>query len=502
VTGKDGSDKHRRAVLAERLRAEGMTSVELAAEFRRRYRVNARVAFRMAYGWSQREVADRWNDRWPDDSKTLKNISYWELWPGGTGHAPTFAHLDKLAQLYRCSIGDLLADLSDYRDDDGPHRPAAAAGAPPLGAVDLDELARVILMWIQRGADAMSRRELLAKLSAACAVTAAAPLFDALTPDEYEHVAQERADFDEPTLRYCEAMTNNLRRQGDALGPRFTLHSAVGHRLVAERLAKTAPSRFQQRATSAYAELSQLLGWVCFNLGDYRGAQRCYDEARAAAHDAGNVELVTYVLCTMSHLATWQGAPRVGIDHAAAATAWARNASPVAQAYAADVSVRAYAADDQAGVCRQLLDREYATLQAGRPDRPVPSWWYFYDESFFWRTTGECELKFHRPEAAMHALDKSVTLVDPANRHNYTFRQLFRAEAHIQQGAVGEAVGIMGEVARLASLNVSARIGRRLDDLRDLLAPWDRTGTVRELDTRLAAYRSASGTGKSRTNRT
>jgi hypothetical protein len=46
----------------------------------------------------------------------------------------------------------------------------------------------------------------------------------------------------------------------------------------------------------------------------------------SAAHDAQNVELVAYILCTMSHLATWQGKPRVGIDHAVAAAVWAEQA--------------------------------------------------------------------------------------------------------------------------------------------------------------------------------
>lgn len=74
---------------------------------------------------------------------------------------------------------------------------------------------------------------------------------------------------------------------------------------------------------SAYAELTQLVGWLSFNMGDCPSAQHYYDDARSAAHDVQNVELVAYTLCTMSQLATWQGKPRVGIDHAVAAAVWA-----------------------------------------------------------------------------------------------------------------------------------------------------------------------------------
>lgn len=43
--------------LAGELRAAGRTWAEVAALFRVRYRLNARVALRLAHGWSQREVS-------------------------------------------------------------------------------------------------------------------------------------------------------------------------------------------------------------------------------------------------------------------------------------------------------------------------------------------------------------------------------------------------------------------------------------------------------------
>jgi tetratricopeptide (TPR) repeat protein len=544
------SQKQERGHLSRLLRAQGKSWVEIAAVFRQRYRINPRLAFRLVHGWSQRDVAELWNQRWPDELKTFKNVSAWELWPGGTGHAPSFDSLGKLAQLYQCSVSDLLADLPDHSgDDDLPVSVAIGAAGTLTGepvelchpedvlleflracdaasqtglvgsevltgftslahrpqAVDFDELAQVIAMWIRHRTPSISRREMLTGLSAALTVVAAAPLYEVLPPDEQrqvERIVQDPAGFDEPTLRYCEGMVHNLRRQGDVLGPQRTLHSAVGHRQVADRLARTAPAKLRQRAVSAYAELTQFIGWLCFNMGDYRSAERYYDEARSAAHEAENVELVTYVLCAMSQLATWRGEPRVGIDYAAAAAVWARNASPLAQAYAADVAVRAYVADDQPDKCRESLDGEYATLKASS-DTPVPAWWYFYDESFYWGTEAECALKLHRPEAALQALDRSLALVDPANLHNYAFRQLFCAEARIQQGAVDQAADILGEVARLTTMNSTERIVQRLGDLRGALAPWERTQPVRQLDDRLALYRPlGSGIGSGRTNRT
>jgi transcriptional regulator with XRE-family HTH domain len=104
------------------LRQRGSSYVEVAEALRRQFALSARAAFRVAHGWSQREAAEEWSQLWPDDPKTAKNISYWELWPGKTGHAPSLDVIEKLAELYQCSVADLLADRGNYRDLDSAHR--------------------------------------------------------------------------------------------------------------------------------------------------------------------------------------------------------------------------------------------------------------------------------------------------------------------------------------------------------------------------------------------
>jgi hypothetical protein len=205
----------------------------------------------------------------------------------------------------------------------------------------------------------------------------------------------------------------------------------------------------------------------------------------------------------MSHLATWRGQPRVGLDHAVAAAMWAKQtASSHARAYAADVAVRAYVADGRLGKCREALDREHAALAAVLPSEPISSWWYFYDESFYWRTAAECALKLGQPEVAMQATTKSLHLVDPANLHNYTFRLLMRADALIRQAAIPEATTILGDVTQLTAISPSKRITERVNQVRRSLVPWEQSPPVRELDDRLAAYRRASANGSGNTNRT
>jgi hypothetical protein len=121
------SQKQEREQVARTLRAQGRSWVEIAEVFRRRYRLNARVAFRLAHGWSQRQAADEWNRHWPDDLKIFKNFSYWELWPATTGHEPSLEVLIRLARLYSCKVSDLLVDLPDYRATDRASEATASA---------------------------------------------------------------------------------------------------------------------------------------------------------------------------------------------------------------------------------------------------------------------------------------------------------------------------------------------------------------------------------------
>jgi hypothetical protein len=119
MTEASAGSRQAQVALAVELRKSGQSWVSVAAALRERFGLNARTAMRVAHAWSQNDVSTEWSARWPDDVKTFKNISSWERWPE-TGHAPSLDVLSRLAELYSCSLSDLVADLADFRASDVP----------------------------------------------------------------------------------------------------------------------------------------------------------------------------------------------------------------------------------------------------------------------------------------------------------------------------------------------------------------------------------------------
>lgn len=510
------------------MRQQGRTWAEIGAAFQVAYRVNPRVALRQAHGWSQPQAAERWTQLWPEDPKTFKNFSYWEQWPGQTGHSPSLDTLDRLARLYECKVTDLLTDCRDYgaravpvaglqvRDRvpgiGMPGYPAAPAFAEPKPAESVGDNPDLSTSTLQaalemiRQAEAsdldqrgvgpdeparrLRRRTLLLEASSALAVVAAAPVLE--VPRISASARARRSQTDVAIVNYTGEVAAGLRRLGGAVGPRITLQPAMALRSAMAALARNMPEIVTSQALTAYGDLTQLIGWLMFNLGDHKAARYYYEDARAAAYRAANDDLVAYTLAAASQLAAVRQRPRHAVDHAQAALQAAKaSGSPYAVAYAADVTARAYAAAGQVGRCKGALDKEREALELISEDTPRSPWWYFYDRSFYWGTESECALRLNMPVDASDAARRSLGLLTPLNLHNSALTLAFRAEALIKQREIDEACVMLADSARLTTLNSSRRIARRVDLLRRQLQVADDSPAVRDLDEKLEEYRRA-----------
>lgn len=222
---------------------------------------------------------------------------------------------------------------------------------------------------------------------------------------------------------------------------------------------------------------TRVAGWLSFDLGDHKGAWLYYEQARSAAHDARDSALAAQVLCNMSHLATWQGAPRTGIDHAVAAQGWAERTGDLPlKAYAHQVAARAYAADGQVGALKEL-DRAEAFIGAASPSAEFVV--HFNDSAQLASDRAGCLLSLGDATQAVSAASHALAQYDQSFVRNRAFAMLMLGRAYLRGHELAEAAAVIGGAVDLAMQNRSPRLVSRLQQGLAEFAPWNDAREVR-----------------------
>ncbi|GII60568.1 hypothetical protein Skr01_06530 [Sphaerisporangium krabiense] len=510
------------------LRERGATWVEIAQEYRRRYRLNARQAFREAHRLTQERVVEQWKSLWPSEPFSVRKLGSWEAWPAVTGNEPPVAGLNRLARIYGCRACDLV-DGEDHTGSDPnanvPRRrdipavspiftltfsdiadilptqsfPGPASPGEPRDR-EFEQLVHAFTDW----ATQMNRRDVLALIGAAATSAYASPLFDRLDIEEARRVTMAVTDpsrVDDATVEHIEAVLRRCMRQEDLLGPQATVATVLAQQtLVMSLLSAGVADHMRAKVLSLLADVRRCTGWMLFNLNDFRGADHYYAQARDAAHQADDDAMCGMVLANWSQLATWRGDPRLGVEHALGALAWGRRAgSKLLTAYACDVGARAYAAvvrrsakaerrKDHTRCFRSVdqAERELHGADAGDPGaRLVP----FYGQGQYLSTKTGCLLDTGDPVKALEVAAGAAAGIDPTFVRNVAYIRLKTAQAHLDLRDIEQACEELGQAAGLARRNTSPRLARSVVETREKLGPWQRTRSVAALDERLHAAR-------------
>jgi tetratricopeptide (TPR) repeat protein len=294
---------------------------------------------------------------------------------------------------------------------------------------------------------------------------------------------------DGAVISHIEAVLWRCMRQDDALGPQAALDTTLAQRNLVRGLLPDTPDDLRDRLRSLYANLSRFAGWLSFDLGNYDAASHYYETARESAHEAHNTELGAFVLCNLSHLATWRKLPRTGIDHALAAIGWANQTDDARlQAYAYDVAARAYAMDRQDRTTHRAI--EQAQTAFATADDRTDTYAYFLSAGQLASTESVCYLQLGQADQGVEAARRSLTGIDGSFVRNLalTSLQLGMCHLHREKPDVERGAAAIADAVRLAAHNRSSRLVERLQSGWRELAPWQAEPAVKAVGDQMALY--------------
>lgn len=482
VVSKPLSRRRERAQLTELLRTQGMSWVEMADVLGSRYQVNARVALRLAHGWSQRQAAEAWNHRWPNDLKTAKNFSYWETWPI-SGHAPSLVTLDKLAQLYECSVADLLVDVSDYRHLDDARGFEAGTSRRDTGGRGDHEGASPTLDDVRDLWDRLlRRRDFLAGAGASAAAT--------LLGGQVSNLGRSAPAID-AAIEGQAALTANYWHLEGLLGPKTVFAQALDHhRLLTSWLRQAGDDEAWQQVAELAANAGVLLGWLHFDLEQYDQAAVVYRRTLDIADELSDVDLQAFLTGRMSrtlsecerHTEALVFAELAGRVGSSGATPAVRSWLSATRAY-----VHACLGDERAS--RADLDRAYDLLDEADGD-PPPTYIAFYGKPNLHKWAGHTLLRLaeHRaaaPREGRSVIDQALAMWPSSGVRESGEVLVAGASARLAEREIDEAVRLTSRAYDIAAHTGSPRVLRHVTSLRQRMTPYRQTRAVRALDEHL-----------------
>ncbi|MFD4319014.1 sporulation protein [Streptomyces sp. NPDC058548] len=223
---------------------------------------------------------------------------------------------------------------------------------------------------------------------------------------------------------------------------------------------------------SATAELSRVVGWSAFDIGQHEAAQRHFVQALRLARAAGDVQAGCYVLTTMSLQTTLRGYPQQAADMAEGAYERAKTvAAPRVLAFAKLAEARAHGRTGDAKAAGAALALSESLLGAVRPDSD-PEWLSYFTHARLSADATEIHRDLGQPHAAFAWNAQADAMPSDRFTRAVGIRLAVLAGSHLQDKDLDQSLAVGTRALAVLRTVSSTRAHGYLRDFTAALEPW------------------------------
>ncbi|MFF9022725.1 transcriptional repressor NsdA [Streptomyces eurythermus] len=279
----------------------------------------------------------------------------------------------------------------------------------------------------------------------------------------------------QPELELLESTTRMFRKWDAQCGGGLRRKAVVGQlHEVTDLLQEPQPEATTRKLFQVAAELSQLAGWMSYDVGLQPTAQKYFVLALHAAKEAGDKPLGSYILSSMSRQMIHLGRPDDALELIHLAQYGSRDcAGPRTQAMLYAMEARAYANMGQPGKTKRavrLAEDTFAEIDEW--DEPDPDWIRFFSEAELYAENSHSfrDLAYNAGRSPSYAslaeplMRRAVELFakDSEHQRSYALNLIGMASVHLLQREPERGTEYAAKALDVAKKVRSERVNTRI----------------------------------------
>lgn len=281
------------------------------------------------------------------------------------------------------------------------------------------------------------------------------------------HITIDRGTTSAERTEHLIAAANDLGVQAVQVAPQALVRPALqALHSIRMLLEERQPTRQQVRLIRASAMVSTVVGEIMFNVGQFGKAREWYKTAEYTATDIGDRYLLDIALAGQAYLPTYSDDPRGVLALIAPRLDSDPRPSP-AIAWLWGFKARAHAVLGESSDFERSIGHAQDALARSPQELITAGIFSFLPEKLaFYEATGAVQL--NKPETAVTAADRALSLYDPSETTEPTLVRLERASALVRAGEIPEACRVASDALLDPSTYHAVTVrayARKFDDL-------------------------------------